>query len=187
MPYPPEPSITTLLAACRAGDRRAQEVFYQTYFPKLLPITLRYLRNREEAVAILNKGMLRIFQSLDQYREEDKLEAWLATIVRRTTLNFIRDEGRARRRFQPESYEPPLSVSNGALNQLHAEDIVKLLHDLPDYLRVVFSMAVFDGCSHAEIAGELEITEAASRWRLSKARELLRASYLSVNNLNESL
>lgn len=187
MPMHPDQSTITLIVACQVGDRRAQEAFYQIYFPKLLPITLRYLRNREEAVAILNQGMLRIFQSLDQYREDDKLEAWLATIIRRTTLNFIRDEGRARRRFHPESYEPPISVSNGALNQLHAEDIIKLLHDLPDFLRVVFSMAIFDGYSHAEIAGELEITEAASRWRLSKARELLRASYLSVNNLNKSL
>jgi RNA polymerase sigma-70 factor (ECF subfamily) len=151
----------------------------------LLPITLRYLRNREEAVAVLNQGMMRVFQSLEQYREEDKLEAWMATIIRRTTLNFIRDEGRARRRFQPETYDPPVSVANTALGQLNAEDILKLLQALPDYLRVVFSLVVFDGYSHAEVAAELEITVAASRWRLAKARELLRDRYQSVNRINE--
>jgi RNA polymerase sigma factor (sigma-70 family) len=187
MPQHLDTSITALLAACKAGDRRAQETFYRSYFPKLLPIPLRYLRNREEAVAVLNQGMLKIFQALTDYQEEDKLEAWLATIVRRTTLNFIRDEGRAQRRFLPETYDPPVSVDNTALGQLNAEDILKLLRALPDYLRVVFSLVVFDGYSHAEVADELEITVPASRWRLAKARELLRDRYQSVNRINETL
>ncbi|MEO0732623.1 MAG: RNA polymerase sigma factor [Bacteroidota bacterium] len=181
------PTKSDLLNACRRGDRRAQAAFYQEYFPKLLPICLRYLRNREESVAVLNQAMLRIFQSLDQYREDNKLDAWLATLTRRTVLNFIRDEGRARRRFQPEDYQPPVSVANRAPGDLNAADILKLLHALPDYLRVVFSMAAIDGYSHAEIAHALEITETASRWRLSKARELLRGHYLSANHRNNFL
>lgn len=131
--------------------------------------------------------MLRIFQSLPDYREEEKLGGWLATIVRRTALNVIRDEGRAQRRFQPKEYDPPTSVANAALDQLNAEDILKLLHALPDYLRIVFSLAVFDGLPHAAIAAELDITVAASRWRLARARELLRDRYQSVNRINESL
>lgn len=177
-----------LLTACRRGDRRAQEAFYRQHFPRLLPICQRYLRNREEAVGVLNHAMLRIFQSLENdYQEVQKLEAWLATIVRRTALNFIRDEGRARRRFQPEHYDPPASVANAALGQLNASDILKLLHALPDHLRVVFSLSVLDGLAHDEIATELEITVAASRWRLAKARELLRGHYQSFNHINESL
>jgi len=176
-----------LLLACRRGDRRAQEAFYRRHFPRLLPICQRYLRNREEAVGVLNQAMLRVFESLKDYEEVHKLEAWLATIVRRTTLNFIRDEGRARRRFQAQHYDPPASVANTAPGQLNAEDILKLLQALPDHLRVVFSLSVFDGLAHDEIATELEITVAASRWRLSKARELLRGHYQSVNRINESL
>jgi len=142
---------------------------------------------RFSTVAVLNQAMLKIFQSLPEYRENGKLEAWLATIVRRTALNVIRDEGRANRRFQPEDFSPPASVANSALGELHAEDILKLLQALPDYLRIVFSLSVFDGFSHTEIAHELQITVAASRWRLAKARELLRTHYHSVNRINESL
>lgn len=179
--------LDLLLTACQRGDRRAQETFYRRFFPKLLPIGLRYLRNREEAVAVVNQALLRIFQSLEDYRAEGSFEGWLGTITRRTVLNFIRDEGRARRRFQPEAYDPPVSVANAAPGTLNAEDILKLLHALPDYLRVVFSLAVFDGLSHKEIAAELEINVTASRWRLKKARELLRGHYQTVNRINESL
>lgn len=178
--------LDLLLTACKRGDRRAQEAFYRAYFPKLLPIGLRYLRSREEAVAVVNQALLRIFQSLEDYRGEGSFDGWLGTITRRTALNFIRDEGRARRRFQPEDYDPPASVANAAPDKLNAEDILKLLHALPDYLRIVFSLSVFDGMSHAEIAAELEIAETASRYRLKRARELLRGHYQSINRINES-
>jgi len=181
------PDTAALIAACRAGDRRAQEAFYRRHYPRLLPIVLRYIKGRDAAVDVLNRAMMRIFDSLPAYREEDKLEAWTATITRRTALNVIRDEGRAQRRFQPKEYDPPTSVANAALDRLNAEDILKLLDALPDYLRLVFSLAVFDGLPHAEIAAELDITVVASRWRLAKARELLRDRYQSVHRINESL
>jgi RNA polymerase sigma factor (sigma-70 family) len=175
----------TLLAACRRGDRRGQETLYRKSFPYLLPIVQRYLRDQAEAVSVLNQAMLRIFQSLPDYREQEQFEGWLATIVRRAALNFIRDEGRARRRFHPEEYPAPVSVGNTGLANLAAEDIMKLLETLPDYLRIVFSLYVFDDYSHPEIARELEITAVASRWRLSKARELLRDAYLSTHEINK--
>ncbi|TXF89406.1 RNA polymerase sigma factor [Neolewinella aurantiaca] len=175
-----------LISACIKGNHRAQEAFYRMHFPKLLPIVQRHFADRSEAVAVLNQAMLRVFQSLREYQEDGKPEAWLATVIRRTALNVIRDKDRANRRFQPEGFVPPVSVPSSALANLNAEDILKLLHALPDYLRIVFSLSVFDGLSHAEIAHELKITVAASRWRLARARELLRTHYHVVNSINES-
>lgn len=174
-----------LLSACRRGDRRGQELLYRKSFPFLLPIVQRYIRDRQEAVGVLNQAMFRVFQSLPDYQEQERFEGWMATIVRRTALNFIRDEGRARRRFQPEDYSLPGSVANAGLENLAAEDIMKLLETLPDYLRVVFSLYVFDDYTHPEIARELDITAVASRWRLAKARELLRDAYLSTHEINK--
>ena len=181
----PQP-FTSMLAACRQEDRRAQEQLYRILFPRLLPIGLRYLRNREEAVGVVNQAMLRVFQSLDDFRGEGSFEGWAKTITHRTVLNFLRSEGRARRRFQPDRFDPPASVANTAPDRLNAEDILKLLQALPDYLRVVFSLVVIDGLSHAEIARALEITETASRYRLLRARQLLRDYYATANRINEA-
>lgn len=175
-----------LLAACRGGDRRAQEVFYRKYFPQLLPICRRLLGSREAAVACLNQGMLRIFQSLSDYREDGRLDAWLATIVRRTALNQIRDEGRAQRRFLARDFRWPHAVPNEGLDTLAVADILKLLDALADHLRVVFSLYVFEGLTHPEIATELGITAEASRWRLNQARKLLRVSYASTHQVKTS-
>ena len=181
-----DPDIATLLTACRRGELRAQEAFYRRFFPLLLPVCLRYLPTREAAVPILNQAMLRIFQSLDSYREEGALEGWLVTVTRNTVLTHLRDESRAQRRMHDKQFVWPATVPNHALDQLAVEDILKLLERLPDHLRVVFSLVVFDAYTHAEVAAALDITETASRWRLRKARQLLQQAYLATHRTKES-
>jgi RNA polymerase sigma-70 factor (ECF subfamily) len=170
-------SSQDLLAACGRGEARAQELFYRRYFPLLMPICLRYLGERAEARTVLNRAMLAIMQSAVDYREEGKLEGWLVTVTRNTILTHIRDERRAQRRVLDRDFSWPASVPNRALSELAVEDILKLLHRLPDHLRVVFNLVAFDGYSHGEVAQELDIAETASRYRLKKARELLQGHY----------
>ena len=181
----PHAHLLPLIDACRRGDGRAQEEFYRLAFPRLLPICLRYLGSREEAVQVLNSAMLSVFHSLDQYEETGNLDGWLATITRRTVLTHIRNESRAQRRFLDKAFVWPATVPNDALDRLAVEDILKLLHRLPDHLRVVFSLVVFDGYTHAEAAAELAIAETASRWRLKRARELLQGFYQAANATNQ--
>jgi RNA polymerase sigma-70 factor (ECF subfamily) len=60
--------------------------------------------------------------------------------------------------------------------QLEAQDIFRCIQQLPDYLRVVFSLYVIDGYQHKEIAAMIGITTDTSKWRLRKARQLLQAA-----------
>ena len=175
-----------MLLACLRGERRAQEAFYRRYFPLLLPVCLRYLGTRTESVEVVNQAMLRIFTSLAAYRGEGPLEAWLTAIVRNHALTYLRQQKRMQRKLADREFVWPASVPNRALADLAVEDILKLLERLPDHLRVVFSLFVFDDYAHAEIAAELGITETASRWRLKRARGLLRSQYQAVHTQKES-
>ncbi|WP_157976020.1 RNA polymerase sigma factor [Lewinella sp. IMCC34191] len=170
-----------LIQACLRGERRAQEQFYRAYFPKLLPICLRYLGDREESVGVLNQAMLKIFGALASYRGEGAFDGWLATIVRNQALSYLREQARDQRKVVDKNFVWPVSVPNRALDQLAVEDIIKLLERLPDHLRIVFSLVVFDGYTHADVAVELGITETASRWRLMKSRETLQGYYRAVH------
>ena len=180
LPLPPS-EHDALIEACLRGERRAQERFYRGYFPVLLPVCLRYLGDRGESVAVLNRAMLKIFGALGSYRGEGPFEAWLTTIVRNYALGYLREQARAQRKVLEQTFVWPASVPNRALDQLAVEDILKLLERLPDHLRVVFSLVVFDGYTHAEVSAELGIAETASRWRLMKSRELLQGYYRAVH------
>ncbi|MEM9931320.1 MAG: RNA polymerase subunit sigma-70, partial [Bacteroidota bacterium] len=58
----------TLVTACLAGDRRAQEAFYRRFAPAARVVCRRYAPIREEAMALLNGGMMKVLQNLDQFR-----------------------------------------------------------------------------------------------------------------------
>lgn len=183
MRYHQHSTDEALRQGCLAGDRRAQQALYQKYYGKLLGIPMRYTRNREAANDLLNQAFLQIFKSLPNYKEDDAFVGWLSTITFRVTMDHLRFENRYRERILLKTPESG-SIPNSIESELAAEDIFKHIQALPDHLRVVFSLYAIDGYKHDEIAKVLGITTGNSKWRLSKARELLRASLGPLYNRN---
>src|SRR5689334_22792265 len=75
-----------LVQQCRAGNRNAQKILYERHYPKMLPVTLRYLKNEEEALEILNDAFLKVFTKINQYKSEGSLEGWIRRIVINTSI-----------------------------------------------------------------------------------------------------
>jgi RNA polymerase sigma factor (sigma-70 family) len=174
MPSCHDSTDAELRQACLRGDRRAQQALYQRYYGRLLGIPMRYTGKREEAQALLNQAFLQIFQSLDAYQEQGSFLGWLSTITFRVTIDHVRQQQRHRERYVLETAEEP-AVYNQAEASLQAEDIFRQIQQLPDYLRVAFSLYVIDGYKHEEIAAMLGIPANTSKWRVAKARQLLQA------------
>jgi RNA polymerase sigma-70 factor (ECF subfamily) len=72
--------------------------------------------------------------------------------------------------------------TSGALpsvfSQLHEEELLQLIQQLPDGYRIVFNMYAIEGYSHAEISALLGIQESTSRSQLVKARKMLQSQIL---------
>lgn len=60
-----------------------------------------------------------------------------------------------------------------AADRLEAEDLLRMIAELPAGYRVVFNMYAIDGYSHKEIAEKLGINENTSKSQLSRARAYL--------------
>jgi len=58
-------------------------------------------------------------------------------------------------------------------DHLEAEDLLKMIQELPAGYRLVFNMYAIDGYSHKEIATQLGISENTSKSQLSRARVYL--------------
>lgn len=67
--------------------------------------------------------------------------------------------------------EPP--VSNTVLENMGADEIMKLIHQLPPATHAVFILYAVEGYTHREIAERLNISEGTSKWHLSEARKTL--------------
>lgn len=175
MPISANSTDEELRLACLKGDRRAQQALYQKYYGKLLGIPMRYTGNQVEAKDLLNQAFLQIFRSLPDYTDSGSFAGWMSTITFRVTMDHLRMEQRYRERYRMEVPERT-AIDSRIEGQLEAADIFRCIQQLPDYLRVVFSLYVIDGYQHKEIAAMIGITPDTSKWRLRKARQLLQAA-----------
>ena len=64
-----------------------------------------------------------------------------------------------------------------------AEDIMKIINQLPDKYRQVFNMYVIDGYSHKEIADEIGLKESSSRALLTRAKLKIKEKLFEIQKM----
>ncbi|MEM1217434.1 MAG: RNA polymerase sigma factor [Bacteroidota bacterium] len=173
MKYTLKSTDAELLEGCRNRHPLAQKYLYQRYFGQMIGICMRYTSNRCEAEEVLNQAFLKVFQNLHQYRGTGALGGWIAQIVFRTSIDFVRSHITYRKVIDFQStYEGV--IQNPALDNLAAEEILRLLQKIPRAAKTVFNLYVIEGYKHHEIADILGISEGTSKWHLSEARKHLK-------------
>ncbi len=137
-----------------------------------MAIALRYSSNQQEAMDILNRAFLKVFQSLDHYRTTGSLSGWIAKIVFNTAIDFVRSHTVYRQRMD-FNVEKDIEFAPEILDQLAANDLYAAIQQLPPEQRSVFSLYVLDGYKHREIAELLDINVNTSKWHLATAKKQL--------------
>jgi RNA polymerase sigma-70 factor (ECF subfamily) len=122
---------------------------------------------------ILSSFML-IFSKLSDYKNEGVLEGWVRRIVVNTCLDQIRKNTKFLGDIQAEEVEYKLEQNSFIAEQLMADDLMRLVQQMPDGYRVVFNMFAIEGFSHQEIAEQLGVTESTSKSQYLRARAYLR-------------
>lgn len=106
------------------------------------------------------------------YRGEGTLEGWIRKIVVNESLMWLRRKHNFNMSENLSDAIPETDLAE--FSQLEAEDICKMISDLPTGYRTVFNLNVIEGYSHQEIGEKLSITESTSRTQLFKAKALLK-------------
>lgn len=160
-----------LVDACIRNERASQEAFYRRFAPLALAVCRRYSNNREEAMELLNSGMLRVFQKLHTFSWQGSFEGWIKRLVFRVVADHFRSK-RQPPTLEIVDWDQPTDA--GITHQLYADDLCKVIETLPAISKDVFWLHAVEGYSHSEIGAELGLTEGTSRWHLNKARNLLK-------------
>ncbi len=169
-----------LLEGCLKGNRLAQQQLYKNCFDLLIRICRRYVNNNEEAVDIMNQSFLKILNNLPNYRRNESFDAWIITITVHTAIDQLRKNKRYKEHVALSEdyktgfygYEP--ASTNFVISKMAADDIMKMIQQLPEFTREVFNLNIIEGYHHKEISDMLGITEEVSRWHLHKARKILK-------------
>jgi len=148
---------------------------YKMFYGQMMNICLRYAKNSDDAVEILNTGFLKVFQNMEKYKGEGEyLNAWIRKVMVNTALDKIRFEKNRYYNTVPLNINnDSVHIENDAVSKLGEEDLIRMIEDLPPASRSVFNMYVFENYNHKEIGEILNITESTSQWHLLNARRIL--------------
>src|SRR5688572_3106778 len=161
-----------LIKGCLKRDRNAQQQLYDLYSSKMYALCYRYVRHAMEAEDILVTSFTKIFERIDQFKGEGSFEGWIRRIMVNEALTHLR-KSRAmsvETDLEQADREPDYDRLS---DHLEAEDLQKMIQDLPPGYRIVFNLYAIDGYSHKEIADQLGISENTSKSQLSRARTYL--------------
>ncbi len=156
-----------LVSDCSKGKSQAQQALYERFSRKMFGVCLRYTSTREEAEDILQEGFVKVFQAIGMWKAIGSLENWIKKIIVNTALDYHRQQ-------HTRLEETELLENSGdpvePLQQFHAQQLLKIIQQLPVGYRNVFNLYAIEGFNHREIAEMLNITEGTSKSQYARAR-----------------
>ncbi|HEU0136843.1 MAG TPA: sigma-70 family RNA polymerase sigma factor [Flavobacterium sp.] len=163
-------SLEQLINDCKRNDAKAQEQLYRLFSSKLFSVCLKYSRNYAEAEDNLQDGFLIIFKKIEQFNFKGSFEGWVKRIMVNNVLQQYRNVSFLELvNDVADEVEVELDDDNVSMDYL-----MKIIQELPDRYRLVFTMYVIDGYSHKEISDMLGITTGTTKSNLARARIILK-------------
>lgn len=170
----PLPHWDEIVKGCKQHNHQQQELLYKLCYAPMLKVCTRYARDVDEAAAIYNEAMLKVFNNIEQYKGESELPAWIRRIVINTCIDHYRRHSRFIHQPVEAVIDQGIMITPEVYDRLSGHDVTRLLHELPKNTGMVFSLFVLEGYKHEEIGQLLGISTGTSKWHLNEARRLLK-------------
>jgi RNA polymerase sigma-70 factor, ECF subfamily len=148
------------------------EALCQSLRPDLLRFAFWLSRDHALAEDVVQETMLRAWKAQDSLLDEALAKPWFLTIIRREYARSFE-----RKRFVTVDVDELVAREEPMLAAAEEQDLAELraaLFKLPDEYREPLMLQVLMGLSTAEIAAQLELSNAAVLTRLFRARKQLR-------------
>ncbi len=164
-----------LIKASQTGDLDAFGQLVQRYQKKVYWIAYSLVGHAEDAQDLGQEAFLRVFKAIGRFKLQYNFYTWLYRIVVNLAIDHLRKRGKQQVVSVDEfSTEPAMfggperDMENSELRQRIAD----VLHCLPAKYKTVIVLRDIHGMSCEEISRIIHCTNATTRWRLHKAREL---------------
>lgn len=157
-----------LIYKIKNGDEKAMDQFVKQYYARILQYCRCHCADREQAQDLTQDTFVRFFRSLAGYQHIGKAANYLYVIARNVCIDFSKSGMEIPVEQIPEQIENPMDTVEARMDIDHA------LTMLPEELREVVILHYFQDLSLRESAEILSIGLPLVKYRIRKARELLR-------------
>ena len=186
-----ERTESILVADLCDGDMTALAILVDRHKDLVYRVAMQITKNADDASDVLQDAFLKVYNSINAFRQESAFETWLYRIVVNLSIDAVK-----KRKRQQESMASLSGVSDvhqsrdaqqdptrqAERNELQ-EWVTQAVNSLSIKHRSVVILHELEGLSHPQIAEILDCSEGTVRSRLHYARKRLRvllAPYIDV-------
>ena len=180
---------TDLISRAAGGDPSAFQALVERHRSMVYRVAYQFAGNHHDAEDIAQDVFIKVYRSLDRFRQDAQLTSWMYRIVMNACIDHRRrqrsaiaapfgDEAEQRMLNTPEGTPGPEERAYaGELGQVLESEIGRL----PSGQRVVFVMRHHQGMKLCEIADALGLAEGTVKRQLHAAVHRLRQALTQAN------
>lgn len=188
------PAVTDeeLVRKSKEDDERAFGELVSRYETKVYNLALRMVRNPEDAEDVLQDTFLRAYRGIKSFQGASTFSTWIYRITANSALMRLRKKQLPTVSIEDQDErETPVSIADwtpGPVERLLTQELQhemdEAIEALPPEFRQVFILRDVEELSNAEVAEILDLSVAAVKSRLHRARLKVRnrlAGYFNDN------
>lgn len=172
----------SLVAAARAGDRRALETLLGLAYDRAWPVCRRICGSEADAADAAQEALILVMRNLERFDGRSRFSTWVYRIATNASLDELR---RRRRRPRPDDgtllgHAAHDTAQGPAV--IHPDDVAaarvdvdRALAAIPPEFRAALALRELAGLDYAEIGEVLGIPPGTVRSRIARGRAALAA------------
>jgi len=147
-------------------------------------VCMRYTRDSDQAMDVLQEGFLKVFNNLDKYTGVGTFEGWMRRIMVNLSIDryrrlkndlvLLREQNDIENWSSEADDETEDSGENEEIYDITPEQIIDAMQQLTPAYRTVFNLYVYEDYTHQEIAEALGISVGTSKSNYAKAKKNMR-------------
>ena len=168
---------TQMISRCQKGDQEALKEIFDKYHKKVYRISYGVVRQREEALDIVQEVFIKLFRSIKNFKGRSQFYTFLYRMTMNTAIDHARKTGKQFFSSLDEegSFEPPDELEKGPeriLLQKELEEKVKwAMSKLPAEQKAALIFRDVEGLSYQEMAEAIGSSIGTVMSRLHYARK----------------
>jgi RNA polymerase sigma-70 factor (ECF subfamily) len=171
-------SDDSIVQSVREGNTRNFEILINRYSKKIINFIHKMIYDYDEAQSLAQDVFIKVYETIKRYKMQDNFQAFIFTIAKNITLNYIKKQNRILRlsgqsgesrndRFAEERYFRSEETQQALLEKTQQEEMMTgALKSLKENQRIALIMKVYLDFSYNKIA---EITG----WSIPKIETLI--------------
>jgi RNA polymerase sigma-70 factor (ECF subfamily) len=174
-------SEAALISLAQTGNQEAFSELVLQHTSRIFRVSLRLLKNREDAEDNLQNTLLKAFCQIRRFKKESQFSTWLFRIATNEALMSLRsrrsrdiqnDAGVAEK-GENEDFDLPDPVSNPERQYMCKEYTSTILRGLAPKLKSILLLQKMEGWTTGELAEKFGVTAQCIKYRSFRARRML--------------